>query len=350
MQHGVLEAQPTHFFISDNASPAHPRVMEALAAANLGHAPSYGADPYTQAAEAAFDRLFGRKVRTFFVFNGTGANSAALSALARPYQSILCADTAHIHCDECGAPERMSGAKLQPIPSTDGKLRPGQLSPYMPYLGVMHHAQPAVLSITQATELGTVYTQEELCALTRFAHAHTLKVHMDGARIANAVASLGCTLAELTWQAGVDVLCFGGTKNGLLFGEVVVFFDDALAEAFAYIRKNCGQLASKMRYIAAQYLALLQDDLWLQNAVRANAMCKRLADGLVGLPGVCLTQPAQANELFVRMPRQAVEPLQRVRPFIMWDAEQGVARLVTSWDTDEADVDAFLDACRKVIV
>ena len=343
--HPVFDTVPPRFFGSDNASTVHPEVMAALAAANRGHVPSYGDDPYTRAAQAAFDEAFERPVHTFFVYNGTGANGTALCALLRPYQSVLCAETAHIYYDECGAPEHLTGSKLQPLPSADGKVRPEQLAPYMAFHGNMHHAQPAVLSITQATEFGTLYTLDELRALTAFAHAHGMQVHMDGARIANAVAALGCSLADMTWRAGIDALSFGGTKNGLMFGEAVVLFADAPAAQFAYIRKNCGQLASKMRFIAAQYVALFTDGLWLRSAAHANAMMTRLARGMQALPGVRVTQKVEANELFVALPKAAIAPLRAVSFFYDWDEPAGVVRLVTSWDTQAEEIDAFLAAC-----
>jgi threonine aldolase len=346
--HPVFQTVNPRLFASDNASPVHPRVMEALAAANSGHVHSYGDDPYTEAALEAFDRVFGRPVHTFFVFNGTGANGTALSGFLRPYQSVICAETAHMYYDECGAPEHLTGSKLQPVASADGKIRPEQLEPFMAFHGVMHHAQPTALSITQVTEMGTVYTPQEIRALSDFAHAHGMKVHMDGARIANAVAALGCDIADITWKAGVDALSFGGTKNGMMFGEAVVLFDDDYAQAFPYVRKNSAQLASKMRYIAAQFLAAFEDDLWLKTASHANALCKKLVDGLTALPGASLAASPDANELFLQLPKALIAPLMEASFFYMWDEAQNVIRLVTSWDTQEADVEIFLDTARRL--
>ncbi len=343
--HKVFQTVPTRFFGSDNASTVHPAVMEALSAVNRGHQTSYGDDAYTRAAEEAFCTLFGRTVQAFFVYNGTGANGTALASLVRPHQSVICADTSHIFYDECGAPEHLAGCKLQPLPAPDGKLCVAQMQPLMAYHGSMHHAQPRVVSLTQATEFGTLYTLAELREICDFAHAHGMLVHMDGARIANAVAALGCSMADATWRAGIDVLSFGGTKNGLMFGEAVVFFAENLAEQFIYTRKNCGQLASKMRYIAAQYLALLEDDLWRRNAAHANAMAAKLAEGIGGLPGVRIEQRVEANELFVKLPSDAIEPLRAQSFFYTWDEPNDVVRLVTSWDTQAEDVEDFLSVC-----
>lgn len=348
--HAVFQTTPTRFLGSDNASSVHPIVMDALIAANSGHVASYGGDIYTQTAEKLFDHLFGRHVRPFFVYNGTGANSTALSALLHPYHSVLCAETSHIYYDECGAPEHITGSKLQPISSLNGKIVVEQLEPYVAFQGNMHHAQPRVISITQATELGTVYTPQEIRAIAEFAHAHHMYVHMDGARIANAIARVGCTIADMTWKAGVDVLSFGGTKNGLMFGEAVVFFDDKLGKDFPFVRKNCAQLASKMRYIAAQYIALLENDLWLHNASHANKMAVRLAEGVASIASIRLVQKVEANELFLQVPIHAIEQLRERCFFYTWDERQHVIRLVTSWDTQEEDVDLFLRACSSLSI
>ncbi len=347
--HPVFSDPTPQLFASDNAATVHPLVMRALEKANRGHVTSYGDDPYTRAAEQAFDALFERKVRTFFVYNGTGANDTGLATLVRPHQAIVCTDSAHIYFDECGAPEHLTGCKLLPVPAQGGKLRPEQLDAYMAYHGSMHHVQPAVLSLTQATEMGTLYTLAELKALCAYAHAHGMKVHMDGARIANAVVALGCTMADMTWKVGVDVLSFGGTKNGLMFGEAVVFFDDTLAEPFIFTRKNCGQLASKMRYIAAQYLALLEDDLWRTNAAHANAQVKRLAEGMQKLPGVSIVERVEINALFVQIPKAAIEPLREACFFYTVDEPRGIIRLVTSWDTETQAVEDFLAVAGRLI-
>ena len=261
-------------FESDNCAPVHPRVMAALGAANRGHVPGYGYDPVTAEADSLFDRLFGRHVEVFYTFNGTGSNAAALAHLVRPHHGIVCADTSHINAAETCAPERIAGGKLLTVPSADGKVTPAQLEGILGGWQSEHVPKPAVLSLTQVTDEGMVYTPEELRALTDAAHRHGMIVHMDGARLANAVAANRGDLAGST--AGVDVLGFGGTKNGMMFGEAVVFLKTELAEEFAYTRKSCGQLPSKARYIAAQFIALLEDGLWLELAGNANRMARQL--------------------------------------------------------------------------
>lgn len=325
-------------FVSDNCAGVHPAVMEVLAACNMGHAPSYGEDTWCDRAKSALQGMFEREMPISFVFNGTGANILSLACMLRPYESVVCAECAHINADETGAPERIVGSKLQGIRTADGKLRPQDIMPLLAAQGNPHHAQPRVLSLTNVTETGTVYTPDEICALCDFAHAHGLLVHMDGARIANAIAACGCSAADMTWRAGLDVLSFGGVKNGLLFGEAVLFFDASLADAAPFMRKNIAQLQSKMRYIGAQYEALLADSLWLHNASHANDMAKALASMLRTMPTTELIYPVDANMIFVRMPsamRQAV-----------LEAGFGAAlddtiRLVTSWDTQMEDIEAL---------
>jgi threonine aldolase len=329
-------------FASDNNSGVHPRVMQALAEANAGHFPAYGNDPHTSRARELFAEHFGSQARVFFVYNGTGANAAALAALVQPWQAVICCASAHINVDECGAPERVTGAKLYLEPGRDGRIGPEAVDRHLHCLGFEHHSQPGAVSLTQATELGTVYSPDEVRAIARRAHAHGLAVHMDGARLANAAAALGCSPREASFDAGVDVLSFGGTKNGLMFGEAVVFADPERARAFPYIRKQATQLHSKMRFIAAQYTALLEDGLWLANAQNANAMARRLAEGAAALPGVRLSRPVQTNAVFATLPRPAAEALLRRQFFYIWDEPTCEARWVTSFDTTPADVDAFL--------
>lgn len=334
----AIMANPARGFLSDNASPVLPEVMEALAACNAGHMPSYGEDEVTAAAGSAFDALFGRPVSTFFVFNGTAANATAL-ALCAPhgYDVVICSDVSHIHTDECAAPEHMAGVKLLALPTPDGKLTPVQVEAQLGVLGNMHHAQPRVLSLTQCTELGTVYTPAEVAVLAQVAHRKGLLVHMDGARIANATASLGCDAAAFTCDAGVDILSFGCTKNGLMFGEAVVVFDAKLAEAFPFVRKNNGQQASKMRYIAAQYLAILQDGLWLKTAAHTNAMAQKLAEAL-GTIGLTPVHPVEANEVFLHLPKPRTEAEAVALGFHLMDEAAGLARFVLSWDSREEDI------------
>lgn len=330
-------------FASDNWSGVHARVLELLQQANEGQAPAYGDDPWTARATELLRGVLGRPdAEVFFVFLGTAANVLALKCLCRPYHAVLCSDAAHIHRDECGAPEAMAGIKLLPVATEHGRLRPDDLRPYLADLGVVHHSQPRVVSVTQATEYGTVYRPQEIAVLADFAHHNGLLLHMDGARLANAAAFLDLPLAELT--AGVDVLSFGGTKNGLMGAEAVVFLRPGLATEFGYVRKQGLQLASKMRFVAAQFVALLEDDLWLASARQANAMARLLADRAAALPGVEITRPVEANAVFARLPAAAVEALQPRFPFYVWDglnAARPEVRWMTAFDTRETDVLAF---------
>lgn len=332
-------------FASDNNAGVHPRVMEALAEANAGHVPAYGDDPLTRRAAARLREHFGDGAEVFFVFGGTGANVSALQALTRPYHAVVCAETAHVNVDECGAPEKFTGCKLLALRTPEGKLSPERVAPLLGRLGDEHHVQPRVVSVSQPTELGTVYTVEELRALAEFAHGRGMLLHVDGARLANAAAHLGATLHELTAGAGVDALSFGGTKNGMMYGEAVVFFDPRLAEGFEFIRKQATQLASKMRYIAAQFDALLADELWLSNAAQANRMARLLAAELGSVPGVRLTRPVESNAVFVSLPPRCLEALRREYVFYLWDQD---ARLMCSFDTTEDDVRALADAVRRL--
>ena len=331
-------------FASDNWAPAHPAVLAAIAAANDGPARAYGYDPWTDGAVARFRALLGDDVTVFPVFNGTAANVLCLEALLRPHEAVICSEAAHITSDECGAPERYLGAKLLTVATPDGKLTPTLAETRLRGRGDEHHVQPRVVSVAQSTELGTVYSGAELRALADWAHAHGLFLHVDGARIANAAASLGLGLREATRDLGVDALSFGGTKNGALGAEAVVLFRPELAARMLFQRKQAMQLASKLRYASAQLDALLTDGLWLRNAAQANAMARRLADAVTGLPGVELVQPVQANALFVRLPTAAIPRLQARAFFHVWDEPAGVCRWMTAWDTTPADVDAFAAA------
>lgn len=330
-------------FGSDNHAGAHPRALEALAAANEGHAVSYGADPWTARAVERFRELFGAEVEVFFVFNGTGANVASLAALARPYEAVLCTESAHVNVDECGAPERFAGCKLLPLPAPDGKLRPEQVGAALARRGDQHAVQPRVVTVSQATELGTIYTARQLGALVTICHEHGLRLHVDGARIANAAAALGAPLSELL--DGVDAISFGGTKNGLVFGEAVVLRDPELAAAFPFVRKQATQLPSKARFVAAQFEALLADGLWLENAAHANAMAARLADAV--RDAVEIVHPVESNAVFARVPAAAIPALQAAAYFYVWDEAESVVRWMTAWDTTEADVDRFAAAVRR---
>jgi threonine aldolase len=336
-------------FASDNNSIVHPKIMEALINVNNSHELSYGDDPYTESARKRFKEVLGQECEVYFVYNGTGANVTGLAAMAKPYQAVICTENAHINVDECGAVERFAGCRLLTLPSADGKLRPEQINPILDALGNQHHSQPGVVSISQSTELGTVYTIEEIKHLVDYAHSKGLLVHMDGARIANAAAYLGVSLKEATADTGIDVLSFGGTKNGLMFGEAVVFFSGQLAEDYKFIRKQGTQLASKMRYIAAQFEALLSDELWLNNARNANAMAALLAREAEKIPGLKITQPVQSNGVFISMPRAAAERLQQQYYFYPWDEEREEYRWMTSFDTEEVDIMEFITAVKEAM-
>jgi threonine aldolase len=329
-------------FGSDNHAPVHPDVLAAILAANSGDVPAYGDDPWTARAEELFKVHFGPDAVAYLVFNGTAANVLALESLARPYQAIICPDTAHIHTDECGAPERYLGCKLLPAPTVHGKLTVEAVDRIAWAVGDQHHVQPGPLSVTQSTELGTRYTSAELRELTDWAHSRDLLVHLDGARLANAAAGLGMSLREAA--GGADVLSFGATKNGGMGAEAVVFLSSAAAAGFRYRRKQGMQLASKMRYAAAQFVALLTDDLWLRNASHANAMAARLAAGVGAVPGVRVTRPVEANAVFAIPPRSVIAPLQERYPFYVWDEATGEVRWMTSFATTESDVDGFVAA------
>ncbi|HEX8351948.1 MAG TPA: low specificity L-threonine aldolase [Pyrinomonadaceae bacterium] len=336
-------------FASDNNAGVHPRVMEALRAANGGHARAYGDDDYTEAAVRLFREHFGERAEVFFVFGGTGANVSALAAVTRPYHAVVCAETAHVNVDECGAPERFTGCKLVDLPTPDGKLTPEQVEPQLAPLGDQHHVQPRVVSVSQATEVGTVYTVEELSRLSEFARRRGMLLHVDGARLANAAAHLGVSLRAMTADVGVDVLSFGGTKNGMMYGEAVVFFDPALAADFRFVRKQCAQLPSKMRFVAAQFGALLSEDLWLRTAAHANLMAQALAAELRAIPRVRLTRPVESNAVFVALPGGAAARVRERFFFYVWDGPAPEARLMCSFDTTEEDVRELAGIVREAV-
>lgn len=335
-------------FASDNNAGAHPEVLAALAAANGGHAGSYGDDPYTKRAEAAFRELVGDEARIFFAFNGTGANVIALCAALRPWQAVICPAEAHVNVDECGAFERFAGGKLIDVPVENGKLTPGDVERSVRGIGNQHHVQPAAISISQSTELGTVYSVDELAALGSVARRHDLLFHVDGARIANAAAALGGDLRAMLLETGVDICTFGGTKNGLIFGEAVVFpkYHPAV-ERMPFARKQGMQLASKMRFVAAQFEALLSGGLWLRSAANANAMARRLAEGVRHVSGIRIAYPVEANAVFAIIPPHLVAPLQAERFFYLWDERESIVRWMTSFDTTPEDVDTFVRAVER---
>jgi threonine aldolase len=319
-------------------------VLAAIARVNVGHAFGYGHDQYTRRVQTLLAEQFGERAQAFFVFNGTGANVLALRASCRRFEAAICASTAHINVDECGAPEVIAGVKLLTTETEHGKLTPERVTELIARAGDEHAVQPRVVSVSQCTELGTLYTVAELGALAQLAHARGLLVHMDGARLANAAASLGVPLRSLTAEVGVDILAFGGTKNGLLGGEAVVILTPELADGFQYLRKQSLQLASKMRFLAAQFEALLADELWRRSASHANAMALRLADAVRELPGLTVTRPVQTNAVFATLPAQATAALQDQFGFYVWDAARGEVRWMCSWDTTEDDVDVFARA------
>ena len=328
-------------FASDNNSGVHPLVMEAIVKANDNHAVGYGDDPWTAAATDKIRAVFGPSADPFFVFNGTGANSVALQAVTRPFNSILCATTAHIYVDECGAPARMTGCAVTPIPTPDGKLTPELIRPYLCNFGVCHHSQPKAVYISQVSELGTVYTIEEVRALADLLHAYHMYLHMDGARLANACAHLNCTMKQVTVDAGVDILSFGGTKNGMMMGESVISFRPEISENLAFYRKQSAQLASKLRYLSAQFIPYLTDNLWLENALRANISAEKLADVLRQYPEIHFTQAVESNQIFFTIPEKPLKKLQEKYFFYMWNEANREARLVTSWDTSGEDIARF---------
>jgi threonine aldolase len=334
-------------FASDNQAGAHPNVLAALTACNEGHVPAYGDDGITARAAAAVAEAVGGEPSVFFALTGTGANVIALRALVRPWEAIACAATAHIANDEAGAPEFQTGAKIVTIPTEHGKLTPADVTPLLAAPPSEHHPAPRVVSITQATEYGTVYTPAEVAELAAAVHKHGGLLHMDGARLANAVASLGVHAAEVTSAAGVDALSLGFTKAGAVGCEAVVLFRPELAAGFRNLRKQSGQLASKQRFVAVQAEALLASNLWVDLAASANGCAARLAAGAADIPGVQITHPVEANEVFARVPTMAVPALQAAYPFYVWDGELDDAgrvevRWVCSWDTTREDVDGML--------
>jgi threonine aldolase len=336
-------------FASDNASTIHHEVLAAINDANVGHAYGYGHDALTERLAARFQEHFGEPARAYPVWGGSGANVLGLRACCRPWEAVICTPTAHLNVDECGAPEAIAGVKLLSAGAEHGKLTAGSVQDVIVRLGDEHAVQPRLVSISQCTELGTVYTAEEMRAIAEVAHRHELLLHVDGARLANAAAALGTTLGAITTDVGVDVLSFGGTKNGLLGAEAVVFLAPGLDEGFAYLRKQTLQLASKMRFLSAQLDALLSKDLWLRNAAQANAMAARLADRAREIPDVLVTRPVQANAVFARLPSDAIGELQRQYDFYVWDEHADEVRWMCSWDTTEDDVDEFAVALERAV-
>jgi len=336
-------------FASDNNAGVHPRILEALGKVNSGHVIAYGDDPYTQGANAALRSIFGEEVEPFFVFTGTAANVLGLSTITQPYHAVICPETAHINVDECGAPEKFSGNKLLTCSTPDGKLTVDMIASFMHGIGFEHHVQPRVVSITQATEMGTVYTLDGIRKIATYTHDHGMLLHMDGARISNAALSLDCGFFEMSGGAGVDVLSFGGTKNGIMYGEAIIFFDKTLCEDFKYRRKQGMQLASKMRYIAAQFSAFLENDLWKENARHANNMARKLHAAVKDIPEVTVTQAVESNAVFARVPGHIIPLLQEEFFFYVWDEALSEVRWMCSFDTTEEEIESFASRLKSLL-
>ncbi len=340
-----------HFknFASDNHSGVHPEIMKAILESNNGYAHAYGDDPYTHKAIEKFKAHFGENIEVYFVLTGTAANILSLKSAAQSYNSVICAETAHINTDECGAPESFVGCKLIGLPTEDGKLTAKQLEETVSFSREQHFSQPKAISISQPTERGTVYTPDEIKAIADFAHRHDLYLHMDGARLCNAAAALNLSLKDITASVGVDVLSFGGTKNGMMFGEAVVFFNKTLASNLKYIRKQAGQLISKMRYLSVQFDTLLSKNLWLANAKNANKMAKLLAEKLSAIPQIRITEKVEANSVFAIFPPHCIAEIQDRFYFHVWDEKISEVRLMTSFDTSADDVTEFVNLVKKVL-
>jgi threonine aldolase len=334
-------------FASDNNAGIHPDILKEIENVNRGHTIGYGADPYTEEAVKLFREHLGDEAEIFFVFTGTAANVLGITGATRSWNSIITASTAHIEQDECGAPEKFSGCKVLTVDTPDGKITPPMLKRHMHGFGFEHHSQPGVISITQATEMGTVYTPGEIKALASYAHDNGLLLHMDGARISNAAVSLDLPFKSFTTDAGVDILSFGGTKNCMMFGEAVCFLKPGLSEGFKYLRKQGMQLASKMRFISAQYIAFFRDDLWKKCAMHSNAMAKLLFEKVKDIDEITVTQAVEANGVFVILPREVAENLQKHYFFYPWNEESNEYRWMTSWDTTEKDILDFVRLLKK---
>ena len=336
-------------FASDNNAGIHPEVLKEIQSANMGHCIAYGDDIYTQSAIAKIKEHFGEEIDVYFMFNGTGSNVLGLKMLTESYNSIVCAETAHINVDECGAPEKFTGCKLLSVPTENGKLTIEKIKYHMHDFGFEHHSQPKIISIAQVTELGTVYTPDEIKEITNYAHENGIFVHMDGARLCNAAVSLNCSLREITVDSGIDALSFGLTKNGAMNAEAIIFFNKKISESFKYYRKQGMQLASKMRFMAVQFEALLSNDLWKKNAEHANKMARVLAEKVVEFPQIQITQEVQANGVFAIVPPTIIPKLQKEFFFYMWDENESEVRWMTSFDTTEEDIDEFIEQLKNLL-
>ena len=337
------------FFASDNCSGIHHSILKAIEQANYGHVKGYGYDKYTKEAELAFKSLFGNDIEVFFVYSGTGSNVLALESCIRHYEAVVCSDVAHIHTDEAGAPERHLMAKLITLPSVNGKINASQIPDVLIGRGVEHNVQPKVISITQSTEYGTLYSIQEINEICDLAKRENLFVHLDGARMSNATAALGLESLKALAKSGIDVMSFGGTKNGMMMGEAIIFFNKSLAENFLFRRKQGMQLASKMRFISAQFIEFFKNDLWLTLARHSNSMAAKLAAGLRLYEEVIITQPVDVNAVFCIFPNGVSEKLQELFPFYVWNEFTNEVRLMTSWDTEEKDIELFLQKLGELL-
>jgi len=344
----MLPDPPLSSFASDNTSGIVPEVLQALIEVNEGSAIGYGDDPITANLREEMNELFGKEVSTLLAWGGTGANIVGLQAMINSWEAVICSGSSHINVDECAAPERFLGAKLIDIESANAKLEPVSLAKELEILGVVHHAQPGAISITQSTEYGTLYSVEELKEVIGIAKQAGLRVHMDGARIANAAAALQIPVAAFTCDLGVDILSFGGTKNGMAYGEAIVVFNEELVSAAEFIQKQSAQLPSKMRYIAAQFSAMLKDDLWLKHASHANEMAQLLAEGISGVRGVEITQSTEVNAVFAKLPKEAIATLQEWSYFYDWEKENEV-RWMTSYSTTVEDVERLVEGIHAAV-
>ncbi|MBI5046554.1 low specificity L-threonine aldolase [Candidatus Micrarchaeota archaeon] len=335
-------------FGSDNFAGVHPKILQAICEAGKDHAIAYGKDDYTREVQEVFKQQFGDCI-AYLVFNGTAANVLGISAVTKAHNSIICGSTSHLHMHECGAVEKFTGCKVLPVSTVNGKLTIEAITNELYDLGDVHHSQPKVISITQATEIGTIYSIKELKEIANFAHKKGLFLHVDGARLSNAAVALNTSLKALTKDVGVDVLSLGGTKNGMLFGDAVIFFNKNLSTDFDYIRKQSMQLASKMRFISVQFQALLSNDLWMENARHSNSLAQDLASKLSNFPGVRITRSVETNAVFVTLPRQIIPKLQKRSFFYIWDEPKGEVRLMTSFDSTQKDIDEFVAEVKRVL-
>ena len=336
-------------FASDNNAGVSPEVLQKMAEVNKGHVVGYGDDPYTTKAVQILKQHFGSDSFPYLVFTGTGANVLSIATSVKPFNSVICAETSHIQEDECGAPERFTGCKLIPVPTPDGKLTPELIKPHMKGFGFEHHSQPRIVSISQSTEMGTVYSLQEIKELTDFVHNYGLLLHIDGARLANAAVSLGVSFKAMTADLGVDILSFGGTKNGLMAAESVIIFKKSLTDDFKYLRKQGTQLASKMRFIAAQFIAYFENDLWKHNAIHANNMAQFLYQQVKNIHQVRITQKVQSNGIFAIIPKKVIPLLQKEYFFYVWNEETGEVRWMTSFDTSEEDINGFIKKLNEIL-